>query len=89
MTKKLDKEHVDAIRDIQNRFAQNAGWIGSVNIEIKMLEQRISAEQRRLDDLYQQFEQLRAEESKLLDTLKARYGDGEINIESGTFTPVG
>ena len=89
MTKKLDKEHVDAIRDIQNRFAQNAGWIGSVNIEIKMLEQRISAEQRRLDDLYQQFEQLRAEESKLLDTLKARYGDGEINIDSGTFTPVG
>ena len=89
MTQKLDKEHVDAIRDIQNRFAQNAGWIGSVNIEIKMLEQRISAEQRRLDDLYQQFEQLRAEESKLLDTLKARYGDGEINIESGTFTPVG
>ena len=89
MTRKLDKEHVDAIRDIQNRFAQNAGWIGSVNIEIKMLEQRISAEQRRLDDLYQQFEQLRAEESKLLDTLKARYGDGEINIDSGTFTPVG
>jgi outer membrane translocation and assembly module TamA len=89
MTRKLDKEHVDAIRDIQNRFAQNAGWIGTVNIEIKMLEQRIAAEQRRLDELYHQHEQLQEQESALLTTLKARYGEGEINIEQGIFTPAG
>jgi TolA-binding protein len=89
MTRKLDKEHIDSIQELQQRFAQNRGWIGSVSIDIKYLEQQLDAQQRRLDELYRQYEQLQEQESALLDTLKARYGDGEINVEAGTFTPAG
>jgi TolA-binding protein len=89
MTKKLDKEHIDSIQELQQRFAQNRSWIGTVSIDIKYLEQQLDAQQRRLDELYRQYEQLQEQESVLLDTLKARYGDGEINIETGTFTPAG
>lgn len=89
MTRKLDKEHIDAIQELQQRFAQNRGWIGTVSIDIKYLEQQLDVQQRRLDELYRQYEQLQEQESALLDTLKARYGDGEINVEAGTFTPAG
>jgi hypothetical protein len=33
------------------------------------------------------FYDLRKQESELLDKMRERYGEGEINIQSGTFTP--
>jgi TolA-binding protein len=87
MTKKLDKEHLEAIQDLQQRFAQNASWIGSVSIELKMLERQTAQTEAQHEELLSQFDQLRAEEQKLVESLKERYGDGEINIAQGTFTP--
>ena len=86
MTKKLDKEHLEAIQDLQQRFAQNASWIGSVSIELKMLERQQSQIESQHEELLSQFDALREEEQKLIATLKERYGDGEINIAKGTFT---
>jgi hypothetical protein len=34
-----------------------------------------------------EFEELRKQETELLETLKEKYGEGEINIQEGTFTP--
>lgn len=86
MTKKLDKEHLDAIQELQEKFANNARYLGSIAIELKMIEQQ----QRTLLDTQQSvftdFENLRKEETQLIDTLKERYGDGQINIADGTFT---
>jgi len=88
MTRKLDKEHLDAIQDLRERFAQNANWIGNISIELKMIERQQAQLQEQESELLRQFDSLREEESKLIDTLKERYGDGEINIANGTFTPV-
>lgn len=86
MTKKLDKEHLEAIQELQEKFANNARYLGSIAIELKMIEQQ----QRTLLDtqqsVYTDFENLRKEETQLIDALKERYGDGQINIADGTFT---
>lgn len=87
MTKKLDKEHLDAIQDLQQRFAQNASWLGSVSIELTMLERQQAQTESQREELMRQFDALREEEQQLISTLKERYGDGEINIAQGTFTP--
>jgi TolA-binding protein len=87
MTKKLDKEHLDAIQDLQNRFAQNASWLGSVAIDLKMIERQQAQLESQQEELMQQFDSLREDEQQLIATLKERYGDGEINIAQGTFTP--
>mgnify|MGYP000164732158 CR=1 FL=1 len=86
MTRKLDKEHLDAIQELQQQFAQNANWLGTVSIEIKMLEQQQTAMQNRYDELFRQFETLRDKEQKLVNDLRERYGEGEIDIVNGTFT---
>ena len=87
MTKKLDKEHLDAIQDLQQRFATNASWLGSVAIELKMLERQQVQTESQQDELMTQFDKLRQEEQQLIESLKERYGEGEINIAQGTFTP--
>ena len=87
MTRKLDKVHLDAIQELQQQFAENANWLGSISIEIKMLERQQTAMQTRYDELFRQFELLREKEEKLITELKDRYGEGQIDINAGTFTP--
>jgi hypothetical protein len=37
--------------------------------------------------LYSEFEELRKQEQELLEKMRERYGDGQINLAEGTFTP--
>lgn len=86
MTKKLDKEHLDAIQDLQQQFAQNANWLGAVSIDLKLIEVQQKSIQARQEELFHQFESLREKEQELLSELRERYGEGEIDIVNGTFT---
>ena len=66
MTKKLDKEHVEAIQSLQDRFAQNARQLGTLIIEQEFLEtQRKSLDEARVS-LLNDFSALREEENKLI-----------------------
>ncbi len=86
-TKKLDKEHVDAINELQDKFTQNTAAVGAISIELEFLETQKQSLTDRKTNLIQQFIGLREEETKLVETLKEHYGDGQINIADGTFTP--
>jgi hypothetical protein len=86
MTKKLDKEHLEAIQELQEKFANNARYLGSIAIELKMVEQQQRILEENEQSLFADFETLREEETKLIEALKERYGDGQINIADGTFT---
>ena len=80
MTRKLDQEHLESIQSLQSQFAANANNLGAIAIDEHALKQ---AKQQ----LLEQFDNLRKQETALLDELKARYGEGQINIQDGTFTP--
>jgi hypothetical protein len=86
-TKKLDKEHVDSINALQEKFTQNTNAVGALSIEIEFLDTQKQSLLNRKTNLIQQFIELREEETKLIESLKERYGDGQINIVDGTFTP--
>lgn len=86
MTKKLDKEHLEAIQELQEKFANNARYLGSIALELKMLEQQKQLLLENQTALFGEFETLREEETKLIEALKERYGDGQINVVDGTFT---
>jgi hypothetical protein len=87
MTKKLDMEHLDEIQTLRDEFVKNTNILGNIAIERHVTEMRLktidSEEQRYLD----QFENLQKQESTLLEKMRERYGEGQINIAEGTFTP--
>ncbi len=86
MTKKLDKEHLEAITQLRNDFTQNANLLGTVTIEEHSLKEQLKTIESHREQLLSQFQQLRTRETELIESLKERYGDGSINIEEGTFT---
>ena len=87
MTRKLDKEHLDEIQKLQTLFATNANTIGSISLEQIAINRRIEYLNSEQERFYEEFEMLRKQEQELLEKMRARYGDGQINIANGTFTP--
>jgi chromosome segregation ATPase len=87
MTKKLDKEHLDAIQKLRTEFAEVSSYIGNISIEKHLAKRQVEQLESRETELMNQFERLQQEEIKLIDKLKERYGEGQINIAEGTFTP--
>jgi predicted transcriptional regulator len=88
MTKKLDKEHLEAITKLREEFSKTTTLLGSITIEDHTLREQLKIIESHRDQLLIQFQQLQTQETKLIETLKERYGDGQIDVDAGTFTPV-
>jgi hypothetical protein len=86
MTKKLDKEHLEALQQLRNSFAENANNLGAISLEQIAINRRLEFLNAQQDKLYFEFEELRNQEQDLLEKMRERYGDGQINITDGTFT---
>jgi hypothetical protein len=86
MVKKLDKEHLEAITELQQNFSAVMRELGSITIDLEYLESQKKAAEDKKYELISRFGQLRESEEQLLQQLKDRYGDGQINITEGTFT---
>jgi len=87
MTRKLDKEHVEEIQSLRAEFAKNSSTLGNIAIELHVLNRQLEMMKVEQDKFLDQFESLRTQESELMQKMRERYGDGQINIVDGTFTP--
>jgi len=87
MTKKLDEEHLLLIQQLRDEFAENSNVVGNNSIRILMLQKEIDKLNSNQDTAIAEFEALQIKESELLETLRERYGEGQVNINEGTFTP--
>jgi len=87
MTRKLDKEHVDQIMELRDAFAKNSQTLGNIYLEEYAVKQRLELLDSERAKYVQQFAELQKQEQSLIETMRERYGDGEINIQNGTFTP--
>lgn len=87
MTRKLDKEHLDQIMELRDAFAKNSQTLGNIYLEEYSLKRRFDLLESERSKYIQQFSDLQKQEQELLEKMRERYGDGEINIAQGTFTP--
>ena len=87
MTRKLDKEHLDEIQTLREDFLKNSSSLGNIAIEIHVIKRQLEQLEAEQNNQIQNFDALRIRESDLLQKMRTRYGDGQINISEGTFTP--
>ncbi len=87
MKRKLDKEHVDQIQELREQFSETTMFLGNISMEKHLAKQQVSQLEAQEQEIISRFDNLRQKEQDLLAKLKERYGEGEINIAEGTFTP--
>lgn len=86
MTQKLDAEHVENLQKLRTQYTQVVSALGQLSLEQQYYEQQLQSIETRKQGFLQQYDSLKAQENTLIEELKARYGEGEINLETGTFT---
>jgi hypothetical protein len=87
MTRKLDTEHLNEIQSLREEFTKNTNILGQIAIERYSIETRLTQLRSDEQQLLTTFDALQQQEQALLEKMRNRYGEGQINIADGTFTP--
>jgi hypothetical protein len=87
MIRKLDTEHLDAIQSLRDAFTQTTNILGNIAVERRAIELRLQQLHEDEQQQFARFDLLQQQENELLDQMRARYGEGQIDITAGVFTP--
>jgi c-di-AMP phosphodiesterase-like protein len=87
-TKKLEQTDIDSIIELRKKYAENTNSLGLITTDEYAINQQLEQLKSEKERLFSVLNELRDNEMKLMDSLKEKYGDGQINIEDGTFTSV-
>lgn len=79
-TKKLKAEDLQMIRDFRQEYSDIVGSFGQIEVTIISL-------QKQKEILTEKLESLAKREDEITSELEAKYGVGELNIETGEFIP--
>jgi len=77
----LEKQELDTIKEIQQTELNLVDQLGSIEYQIQTLRLQ-------KDNLRQEIIKLQTKSQKFGDDLQQKYGDGNINIETGEFTKI-
>ena len=79
-SKKLSDKELQSLKDFQDRNNNIIVTLGTIDVRIDALEEQKDSE-------LEKFRKLTVEQSEFGADLQKKYGDGNINLEKGEFTP--
>lgn len=86
-TIKLQETEMQALQAIQSRYQEKVFQFGQFYLERIALDEKIKnladAENKAKED----FAVIQQDEQKWMNDIAAKYGDGNLSLKDGTFTP--
>jgi hypothetical protein len=84
---KLTEDELDQIKTFQKKYSEITIQIGQLELRKKILTDDLQKAQKNIDDTYKQYDITVDSESKFFQSLNKKYGEGSIDVDTGTFTP--
>lgn len=88
MSLKLTAEELQQIKDLQSKYNQAIFEIGASEAQLIAFQQGIEKLQQAKKDLVSNLTTIEQKESELVKLLQEKYGQGNIDAETGKITPV-
>jgi len=86
-SKKLEKTDIEAITKMQSQFAEYTNTLGLLQIDEKTMNNQLLMIESQKNEIFTKIDESRKEEQELVQSLQEKYGQGQINLQDGTFTP--
>ena len=86
-TIKFTQEELNNLNAVQNDYQNIQNEFGTLRIRRLQIEQTLESIDRREVELEGLYNQVRENETTLAKTLQDKYGQGNLNTETGEFTP--
>ena len=83
----ITKEELAEINALRDKIADVVSTTGQVTLQIELLKSDIGELTGKLDEQSKVFKSLLKDEEALIKRLSEKYGSGNINFETGEFTP--
>ena len=84
---KFTEEEMGKIKEIRSSYLGVQQAFGQLEVNRIRLEQQLDATQKASVDLRDKFSEVQKEEQGFIEDLNKKYGDGSLDLDSGTFTP--
>ena len=84
---KFTQKEMDKIKEVQSSYLGVQQAFGQLEVNRIRLEQQLDATQQASVELRDKFTETQQNEQKFIEELNTKYGDGSLDLESGTFTP--
>lgn len=85
--KEFQAEDIQAVKDLQSKYATNTAQIGQVEVELHLLKRRLTQIEDLRTNLFATYDELQKQEKELVESLNQKYGDGVLDLDSGRFIP--
>jgi len=83
----ISKEDLEQISSLRNKLATVVSDSGQLTLQVQLLQADIVELNEKLSEQTKLFKGLLEEEQTLIKGLSEKYGAGQINFETGEFTP--
>jgi len=83
---KITQEELEKINSLRKEISENVESIGRFNIKKHFLVKDLESIDTELFVLLQKSEDLDRKEKEIIDEIVGKYGEGQLNFETGEYT---
>jgi len=84
---KISQEELDSMLNLRERIRSNVESIGRLNIKRHFTQLELNQVNEDLDQAYATSEDLSMEENRIVQEVTTKYGEGDLDFNTGIYTP--
>lgn len=84
---RFTQEELSAIAELQRKYQDIVVRFGQLYVDKANVEERLIQNATAFDNTKKELESLKNQEINLAETLKSKYGEGQLDFQTGVFTP--
>jgi len=84
---KISQEELDNLLILREKIRANVESVGRLNIKRHFIEVEMREVQEELTHAYEESENLSMEEQRIVNETVQKYGDGDLDFNTGIYSP--
>ena len=84
---KFTEQELKKVNDLQGEYLNLQNSMGQLSISRIRLEQQLEEFDKAEDNIKQKFVETQTKEREFITTINKKYGDGNLDLNTGVFTP--
>ena len=84
---KFSDDELQSLQDLQNGYQEKQALLGQLAVQRILMSQQMDALEARQTELETEYEAVQQEERDLVQKLNEKYGPGQLDPQTGVFTP--
>ena len=85
---KFSEEELKELGELQKNYQEKQSILGQLAVQKILLDQQVEAIETRQTEVESEYEGVQQSERDLVQKLNEKYGPGQLDPQSGVFTPI-